>query len=113
MKGRLLVSHSNGLELFDVSTPGSSRQVNGLEMEGVRGMEIPALSSVAASVLVEQERGHFALVNVSGERPEVAAHYHQRPWFAGTASVDGITVRGTQHGVVDIFIQGRRATHQF
>jgi hypothetical protein len=111
--GRLIVGHSGGLELFDVSTHGKPSSAHSLKLEGVRGVGLPALSSIAPSVLIEQEGGHFALVSVSGQRPEIVAHYLQRPWFAGTASVEGVTVREAQRGVVDIFVQGKRVTRQF
>lgn len=110
---RLAAATPSGLQVFDLTEPAAPKAAAGLPLEGIRSLEKPAISGSANRVLAEVARGSWEVIDLSGDTPNVAAHYVSRPWFAGAATLDGITVVPAAGGNVAIFSSGQKATQRF
>jgi hypothetical protein len=109
---RLVLADAAGLRTFDLTNPERPQAAHSFPMEGLRGIETTALGG-SQRVLAELSDGRFAVVDVAGELPYIAARYFQRPWFAGSAKLRDVTVRPSGPGTIDVFTPGTKKTMRF
>ena len=110
--GKLVLADGKGLQIHDLAAPAKPVAGPVFPLEGIRAIDATTIGG-EQRVLTELNSGQFVVVDVSGERPYIAARYFERPWFAGAATLRDVTVRPAGPGYIEVFTPGTRKSMRF